>query len=173
LRLQSLVTSASGQTYTVTLGSADWHGSDIFSMMVWADVALAEGDVQFIVKDTVAGVQLINLPALTQGLNYVELAKGATVCTAVIGYGFKRNCAKLFDLRIDNIVRSLAAESVVLTKIPILDSVWVVTIPTLAATANTLGVLTAGTDFELNPTSKRISFKTDQSANQCLFVYGV
>jgi hypothetical protein len=175
--LQSLTTAAAlTQTVMRTVGSVDWHLSDTFGMWVFSDTALASGDVQFVINATTGGLQYINLPAITPGVfQWIELAKGAVTCADVIGYGFRRHAAKVFNLYVDNMVRFAAAQTSVLGAVPLAtnyDNASVITtspnimmFPTAAGSANTPAVLTEGTDYIVGVDAKRIIFKTDQSAN--------
>jgi hypothetical protein len=173
--LKSL-TSASALTHTVmrTVSSVDWSGSDKFGMMVFSNVALAEGDVQFVINATTGGLQYIDLPAIASGTpTWIELAKGAVTCADVIGYGFRRRTTKKFELTVDSIVRFLAAQSVVLGQIPaarvtavpgIIKSSCDIIVQLIEETGHqTTAKLTEDTDYLIGKDTKRIIFMTDQS----------
>ncbi|MBZ2166298.1 hypothetical protein [Methanobacterium spitsbergense] len=174
-KLTSLSNNAA-LTHTVmkTGITADWSASDKFGMVVFSDKNLAAGDVQFVINATTGGLQYINLPTITRGIPvFVELSKGAVTCADVIGYGFRRHCAKTFNLYIGTIVRYLAAESSVLEEIPTMR-VTAVSEPT-KSTVDIIGVLASAessnapiklvedTDYMINPVNKRVIWMTDQS----------
>jgi hypothetical protein len=181
--IQSLTTAAAlTSTVMRTIVSADWHSSDTFGMWVFSDTQLSAGDIQFVINATTGGLQYINLPAITPGVwTWIEIAKGAVTCSDVIGYGFRRHAAKVFNLYVDNIVRFLAANTSVLGNVPlatdydnasvITTSPQIVMAALAAASVNTPAVLTEGTDYIVGVDAKRIIFKTDQSANTGFVLY--
>jgi hypothetical protein len=171
------------QTVLRTIGQVSWAASDTIGMWVFTDTALAAGDVQLVLNDTIGGLQYINLPAINPktDLQWIEIALGATARTEIVGYGFRRHVAKEYNLHVDGIIRFAIAGSSVLGNVPLVTEFSTYAIQTsspklvmaasAAASVNTPSVLTENTDYIVGIDTKRIIFMTDQSANTGFVVY--
>ena len=130
--------------------------------------------MKYYIKDSVAGDQLVNVPAVTAGVpSRVAIDVSGLTRTAVIRYGFQCNKAAIFNVNIDQIVR-YGTNAVSLTKTPIIGTdVKIASMIKANTGAHTKTALVEDTDFVVLQDAKKVAFITDQSLNTCECEYRV
>ena len=174
-KLEALTTTATGSKVYRTIVSADWSLSNRIGFYAFSNISLSAGDVKLYIKDTVAGDQLVNLPALTGGIpKFVEIDVSGLTLTAVVRYGFQCNKAAIFNLNVDQITRYATASCVSLAQTPVIGNAVKVSSLLKAATGtHTRVALTEDTGFMVAPDPKRIIMLSDQSLNSLDIGYTV
>ena len=172
IKLQSLTTAAIGdhKAYN-TITSEDWTGTTHILLAVRPDRSLDAGDVQLYIKDTSAGDQYVNLPALTSGVTeWIEVSLSGKTITAITRYGFKRNVAELFNLNIDAIYRIGSTMLKTLSEEPV-NVVEFSSILKANTGTHERTDLVEDTDYVLATDTKHVIFLTDQSTKTMRMEY--
>ncbi|MDD3149569.1 MAG: hypothetical protein PHV68_01950 [Candidatus Gastranaerophilales bacterium] len=106
IRLYSKSTHAIGtdRCYNV-ITTENWSASNRVGQWVYADTPLDAAEVKLYLNSTATGAQYVSFPALVFGWQYVALSLATLTIDDIVGYGYLRNCAKIFNLYIDSIIR--------------------------------------------------------------------
>lgn len=107
VRLYSKVTDAIGtdRCYNA-ITSADWSASNRVGQWIYADRALSAAEMKLYLHSTAQGAMYVSFPALVFGWQYVSLdISGCAALDDIVAYGYLRNCAKIFNVYVDSIVR--------------------------------------------------------------------